>query len=143
MRIEMYSAPDRCLYVHEPEQDLRSWIDRPLVRQGKRRLSLRDLAEDDPAINEVAVLVFTSSNDPDWTPRIRDGRLFLNIDSAERFLDRDWGKGLCIRDNDTIGVITGPVDRIVFLDITRSWLAGDRNRIDRTVRHMRRPWRPR
>ena len=76
-------------------------------------------------------------------PRIRDGRLFFSISSAERLLDHDWGKGVCIRDNDTIGVITGPVDRIVFLDITRSWPAGDRNRIDRTVRHMRRPWRRR
>lgn len=143
MRIEMYSAPDRCLYVHVPKEDIGGWIDWPWIWHDERRVSLRDLAEDDPAINEVAELVFTSSDDPDWIPRIRDGRLFFSISSAERFLDHDWGKGWCIRDADKIGVITGPVDRIVVLDITRSWPAGDRNRIDRTVRHMRRPWRPR
>lgn len=141
MRIEMYSAPDRCLSVHEP--DLGDRIDRRWLWHGERRLSLRDLTEDDPTVNEVAEVVLTSSDDPDWIPRIRDGRLFFSISSAERLLDHDWGKGVCIRDNDTIGVITGPVDRIVFLDITRSWPAGDRNRIDRTVRHMRRPWRRR
>ena len=91
----MYSAPNRCLYVHVPKEDSGAGsIGRGSANE--RRVSLRDLAEDDPAINEVAELVFTSSEDPDWIPRIRDGRLFFSISSAERFLDQRLGKGLVV-----------------------------------------------
>jgi hypothetical protein len=114
-------------------------LDRSWIKRGEARYGLRDLT-DDPGIDHVIGCVFHSMGDrlgphvhdssgTHAIPEIRGSWLFYNVVSADRFLDdyvADWQKvevddapwhrgGL--RTIDGEGVIAGPVDRIVFVDM--------------------------
>jgi hypothetical protein len=147
MRIEMYSALDRRLYVHD--DDISNWIERPWVMRGERVLSLCDLA-DDPSVRTVAGLFLFSSDDATQRPEVRDGWLHVKVGSADRFLDEftvaDWrfegeedSKRVPLREADVVGVITGPVDTIVIFDFIRSWPVGRRELKDHSRAHPRGP----
>jgi hypothetical protein len=111
---------------------------------------------DDPAIDAVIGCVLHSSADPrqhSWPPPIivRSGWAFFDVGSADRFLDEftadtiapatDEGwRRRTFRELDEVGVITGPVERIVLADLEKLWPAGRRSWHDRTRWRRNKPW---
>ena len=112
--------------------------------------SLRDLI-DAPAPDPAKGFVIVSAADPRRTPWMSDGWVFLEVESADSFLDQyeadfaskhedDWQRKT-MRELDEIGVISGPVETIVFFNRDRDWPTGTRAAFDRTRKRRRGPKR--
>jgi hypothetical protein len=125
MKIAGYLADKRSLYIQDV--DWRDFIEDPWLVRGEKKYCLRDLmdAATTAEIDSLEGLVFYSSNESvEAVPEVRHGSwLYFNVGSAEDFLDdfqADWrlpGDEVWIRASlrslAEVGVITGPVDRIV------------------------------
>ena len=152
MRIDMYSPIDRCLFVHDSAAA--DWVEGAWIRRGDKKYSPRELLVD-PAPDQVKGFVIVSAGHPSRTPWVRGRWVFLEVSSADSFLD-EWkaetsrpdGDDLrwrTMRELDEVGVITGPVETIVIFNKDRDWPAVDRSTVDRTKTRKRgpKPTRPR
>lgn len=165
VRIEMYSASDKCLYVNE--EDISGWICHPWIRRKGILYSLRDLTDDPDAETAIGCVFYSTGHGPYSgayagpktgnhadPAEVRNGWIYFYVVDADAFLDgyKPWFPSedadgemhrKTLRESDRIGVITGPVDTIVFTDLEKHWPAGVRNLLDPTMRPPRRPRRSR